>query len=51
MLAWFFRVLMYAASDWIMFKVPVETIAYMLAAGLIEMLVIGIFYGLTLRPR
>ncbi len=50
-LAWFFRVLMNAASDWMMFKVPVQTIGYMLVAGLIEMLVIGIFYGLTLRPR
>ncbi len=50
-LAWFFRVLMRAASDWMMFNVPGQTLGYALAAGLIEMLVIGIFYGLTLRPR
>jgi hypothetical protein len=49
-LAWFFRVLMGAASQWIMFKMPGETILYVLVAGLLEMLAIGLLYGLTLRP-
>lgn len=49
-LAWFFRVLMNAASDWMMLDVSIETIVYVLAAGLLEMLVLGILYGLTLRP-
>lgn len=50
LLAWFFRVLMNAASSWMMFKVPGETLAYSLAAGLLEMLVLGVLFGLTLRP-
>ena len=50
LLAWFFRVLMNAASQWIMFRVPTQTLAYMLVAGLVEMLAIGLLYGLTLRP-
>ncbi len=50
LLAWFFRVLMSAASQWMMFKVPEATIGYSLAAGLLEMLVLGLLFGLTLRP-
>ncbi len=50
-LVWFFRTLMNAASDWMMFKVPAQTLGYMLVAGLIEMLLLGVLYGLTLRPR
>ncbi len=49
-LAWVFRVLMNAASQWVMFKIPVPTLLYNLAAGLLEMLVIGVLYGLALRP-
>ncbi len=49
-MAWFFRVLMAAASQWMMFNVPADTLAYSLAAGLIEMLVLGLLFGLTLRP-
>jgi hypothetical protein len=49
-LAWFFRVVMSAASTWMMFIVPVRTLAYNLFAGLAEMLVLGIIYGLTLKP-
>ncbi len=49
-LVWFFRVAMSAASQWMMFRVPVRTVVYSLAAGLGEMLVLGVLYGLTLRP-
>ena len=49
-LAWFFRVVMYTASQWMMFTVPIETLAYFLFAGLIEMLIPGVFYGLALYP-
>jgi hypothetical protein len=49
-LAWFFRVVMYAASQWVMFNVPVETSVYSLVAGLGEMLILGVLYGLTLKP-
>jgi Family of unknown function (DUF6789) len=50
LLAWFFRVLMNAASQWMMFKVPGDTLAYSVLTGLLEMLVIGVLYGLALRP-
>ena len=49
-LVWFFRAVMSAASTWMMFRVPVKTIAYGLITALVEMLVLGILYGLTLHP-
>ncbi|MFC1583180.1 DUF6789 family protein [Candidatus Neomarinimicrobiota bacterium] len=49
-LAWFFRVVMYAASQWMTTQVPAGAILYLLAAGLVEMLILGILYGLTLKP-
>ena len=49
-LAWFFRVTMSAASNWIMFKVGARTLVYNLFTGLGEMLVLGIIYGLFLNP-
>lgn len=48
--AWFFRVWMNAVSQWVMFEVPVKTLLYSLAAGLVEMLLLGVLYGLTLEP-
>ena len=50
LLAWFFRVVMAAASQWVMFNVPVEALLYSLVAGLGEMLILGVLYGLTLKP-
>ena len=50
LLAWFFRVAMSVASQWMMFNVPSNTLLYALATGLGEMLVLGILYGVTLRP-
>ena len=49
-IVWFFRVVMSAASQWVMFIVPVKTLFYTIAAGLGEMLILGILYGLTLKP-
>jgi hypothetical protein len=49
-LAWFFRVVMQTASQWMMFKVPIRTHLYTLVAGLGEMLLIGLLYGVTLTP-
>ena len=49
-LVWFFRVVMSAASQWVMFTIPVPTVLYSLAAGLGEMLILGVLYGLTLKP-
>jgi len=50
LLAWFFRVLMNAASQWVMFKLPASTLLYTAVGGLVEMLVIGLLYGLVFRP-
>ena len=50
LIAWFFRVVMQAASQWMMFDVPPGALLYSLAGGLVEMLALGLLYGLTLRP-
>ncbi len=49
-LVWFLRVVMSAASTWMMFTVPLQTISYSIFAGLGEMMVLGALYGLTLKP-
>ncbi len=49
-LAWFFRVVMSAASHWMMYTVPVKTLLYNLVTGLAEMLILGLVYGGFLRP-
>jgi len=49
-LVWFFRVVMYVATQWMIFNVPVGALLYTLVAGLGEMLVLGILYGFTLKP-
>ena len=50
LLAWFFRVVMSVASQWMMFQVPIKALLYTLIAGLAEMLILGMLYGLTLKP-
>jgi hypothetical protein len=50
LLVWFFRVVMNVASQWVMFTIPVPGLLYMAAAGLVEMLLLGVLFGLTLRP-
>ena len=50
LMIWFLRVVMSAASHWMMFKVPFKTLLYTLLAGLGEMLILGMLYGLTLQP-
>ncbi len=50
MMAWFFRVVMSVASRWMTFNVSVGSLIYTLVAGLGEMLVLGVLYGLTLKP-
>lgn len=49
-MAWFFRVVMSVASQWMMYKVPVQALLYSLLVGLGEMLILGILYGLALQP-
>ncbi len=50
LLIWFFRVVMYTASHWMMFEIPTSTLFYSLVAGLVEMLALGVLFGLTLHP-
>ena len=50
LLLWFLRVVMGAASQWVTYKVPAKTLLYSLLVGLVEMLVLGMLYGLTLHP-
>jgi hypothetical protein len=48
-IVWFFRIVMFAASQWVMFIVPVKTLLYSVVTGLGEMLILGVLYGLTLN--
>ena len=50
LLVWLLRVLMNAISSWMMYKVPVTTLVYIAATGLMEMLILGIICGLFLKP-
>jgi hypothetical protein len=50
-LVWFFRVVMNTASQWVMFNVPIEALSYSLVTGLGETLILGMLYGLTLKPE
>ena len=47
---WFLRVVMNVASQWMMFSVPPMALVYTLALGFVEMLVLGVLYGVTLTP-
>jgi hypothetical protein len=47
-MVWFLRVVMNVASQWMMYKVPLKALLYTLFAGLGEMLILGILYGLAL---
>ncbi len=50
LMVWFLRVVMSVASQWMMYKVPLKALFYTLLAGLGEMLILGILYGVTLQP-
>ena len=50
LIIWFFRVLMGIASSWMMLKIPLTTLLYVAVTGLIEMVILGISYGLFLKP-
>ncbi len=50
LVVWFFRVVMNAASTGMMFNVPAATLVYLVLAGLVEMLILGVVYGLFLKP-
>ena len=48
LILFFLRVVMYVVTQWMMFTIPAKTLTYMLVTGLVEMLVLGVFYGLLL---
>jgi hypothetical protein len=50
LLVWFLRVVMQVVTQWMMFSIPASTLGYTLAVGLVEMLVLGLLYGLILKP-
>jgi hypothetical protein len=50
LMAWFLRVVMGVISQWMMYTVPVNALMYSLLAGLGELLILGVLYGLYLRP-
>jgi len=50
LLVWFFRVVMATATQWTVFDIPAETLFYSLVTGLCEMLILGVFFGLALKP-
>jgi len=50
LIVWFFRVVMYVATQWMTLNIPVEALLYTIVSGLGEMIILGILYGLTLRP-
>ena len=45
---WFLRVVMQTVSQWMMLQVPGATLLYTTVSGLAEMLLLGVFCGLTL---
>lgn len=50
LIIWFFRVLMSVLTTYMTLQIPVKTLAYILLTGLLEVIIIGIFYGLTIKP-
>ena len=50
LLAWFFRIVMSAASQWVIFNVPAQALPYSAGAGLGESRILGMLYGLTPKP-
>ena len=50
LMVWFLRVVMSVAAQWMMFKVPLKALIYSLLAGLGEMLILGMLYGIALQP-
>lgn len=49
-IVWFLRVVMSVASQWMTYNVSGGALLYMLGTGFFEILILGILYGLTLKP-
>lgn len=50
LMMWFFRVVMYGLTQYVMFNINLKLLFYTIAAGLLEMLILGAFFGITLKP-
>ncbi len=50
-IAWFFRVAMGVAAQAVMLNAPGAALMYSLAAGLLEMSILGMMYGAALRSE
>ncbi|UCH13125.1 MAG: hypothetical protein JSV22_08395 [Bacteroidales bacterium] len=50
LIIWFFRVIMSVFTIYMTQQVPAKTLAYILVTGLVEVLILGMFYGLTIKP-
>ncbi|MBC8375865.1 MAG: hypothetical protein H8E26_07445 [FCB group bacterium] len=50
LLIWFFRVVMYGATQYVMFNISFSLLLYIIVSGLLEMMIIGVFFGITLKP-
>jgi len=50
-MVWFFRVVMYSLSQWMTVNISWQAVVYLLVAGLAEMAVLGVLFGLALKPR
>lgn len=48
LLVWLLRVVMDVVSQWMMYKIPINALVYKLIAGLGEMMILGILFGITL---
>jgi hypothetical protein len=49
-IVWVLRSLMNSLSHWTMYEIPAQTHFYAIFAGLLQSLLISIFYSLTLSP-
>ena len=49
LIIWFFRVVMYVATQWMMFTIPAQALLYILATGLLEMIILGLICNILLR--
>lgn len=50
LIVWFFRVIMPVLTAFMTQQVPLKTLLYISLTGLIQVLLIGAFYGLTIKP-
>jgi hypothetical protein len=49
-IVWFLRVVMGGVSSWMMFTLPAKTLLYIISSGFLEMLALGMLYGIFVRP-